>query len=29
VGVLLVLIGIVDLRARDPIGDHLIPPCQL
>src|SRR5215471_11189321 len=24
VGVLLVLIGIVDLRARDPIGDHLI-----
>src|SRR5215470_13430590 len=34
VGVLLVLIGIVDLRARDPIGDHLIlranreRPCQ-
>ena len=24
VGVLLVLVGIVDLRARDPIGDHLI-----
>src|SRR6202048_46236 len=24
VGVLLVLIRIVDLRARDPIGDHLI-----
>src|SRR6266540_6457395 len=24
VGVLLVLIGIVDLRTRDPIGDHLI-----
>src|SRR5262245_14966423 len=24
VGVLLVLIGIVDLRVRDPIGDHLI-----
>src|SRR5882724_11548365 len=24
VGVLLVLIGIIDLRARDPIGDHLI-----
>ena len=24
VGVLLSLIGIIDLRARDPIGDHLI-----
>jgi hypothetical protein len=24
IGVLLVLLGIVDLRARDPIGDHLI-----
>ena len=24
VGLLLVLIGIVDLRARDPKGDHLI-----
>src|SRR6476646_11338170 len=24
VGVLLVLIGIIDLRARDPIGDHFI-----
>src|SRR5215475_12298257 len=28
VGVLLVLIGIVDLRARDPIGDHLILHAQ-
>ena len=24
IGVLLVLLGVVDLRARDPIGDHLI-----
>ena len=24
IGVLLVLLGVVDLRARDPISDHLI-----
>src|SRR5882757_8035750 len=24
IGVLLVLLGVVDLRARDPIGDHLV-----
>src|SRR5258708_24867550 len=29
IGVLLVLLGVVDLRARDPIGDHLVLPSRL
>src|SRR5262249_13586415 len=29
IGVFLVLLGVVDLRACDPIGDHLVLHCRL